>query len=440
MFMLESHLNQWQNRIVTAVQEAAAQAGASVFLAGGALRDMLGGFPIRDLDFVVVDGDARAIARTAAEKGNGSLISEDSHRQIHESRFPGGVTAEISMARTEEYSRIGTRPKVSRSTIQEDLARRDFTVNAVALSLNRASLGLLVDPLNGLADLEHRELRTTSSMSFYDDPLRLLRLSRFRVRLGFSVPEKTRHQATNAMEAGVVRHIPARALGEELHRIARESNPLEILKALNQDGLLELFSPELTGAKLNPGGFHRLEKAVRAFPPGADLTGALWAPFMVVLTEKLTPQGRKQLIAATELSKGETASFQGLAARSARLSKVLQGDSMKKPSKLYGVIAAAGADQVIYLLYQSPGRLVHDRLRNYLQKYLPQAQEVSDEDVLAHIAETGAKPVKPGTPRFQAARSELIGARLDGRVRKRVPIVVEEPPPLPRGRRRAMSR
>ena len=78
------------------------------------------------------------------------------------------------------------------ATIQEDLRGRDFSVNAIALSLNKASRGLLLDPTNGLADLEHKELRTLNTYTFYDDPSRLLRLVRFRIRLGYGVEERTR--------------------------------------------------------------------------------------------------------------------------------------------------------------------------------------------------------------------------------------------------------
>ena len=112
------------------------------------------------------------------------------------------------------------------ATIQEDLRGRDFTCNAIALSLNKASRGLLLDPMNGLADIERRELRAVSTYGFYDDPSRLLRLIRFSVRLGFTVEERTQMQVQNAREAEVEKSIPARALGEELKRIGVEDNPV----------------------------------------------------------------------------------------------------------------------------------------------------------------------------------------------------------------------
>src|SRR5690349_4749154 len=197
MFMLESHLSSDQNRVVAEVQAAASLAGANVFLAGGAMRDVLGGFQVRDLDFTV-EGHALKVARAVADKTGARTVSTDENRRSTEMVFPSGVTAQFAMSRREQYSKPGARPQVFPATIQEDLRERDFSVNAIALSLNRASRGLLLDPANGLADLERRELRSLSSYVFYNDPIRLFRLVRLRVRLGFTVDERTRMQFDNA--------------------------------------------------------------------------------------------------------------------------------------------------------------------------------------------------------------------------------------------------
>src|SRR6185436_15515563 len=126
--------------------------------------------------------------------------------------------------------------------------------------------GLLLDPMNGLADIERRELRAVSTYGFYDDPSRLLRLERFRIRLGFTVEERTGMQVANAREAEVEKLIPARVLGVELKRIAVEDNSAEILKALEEAGLLPLFSPALVGHKSNSAGVAKLEKLSRLLP------------------------------------------------------------------------------------------------------------------------------------------------------------------------------
>ena len=155
MFMLENHLTAAQNRVLAEVRKAAVEAKVNVFLTGGAVRDMLGGFPIRDLDFTV-EGNALKLAKTVADQLDAEIVYSDSNRKAAELISPEGVTFEIGMARTERYTKTAGKPQVTPATIQEDLQRRDFTINALALSLNRASRGLLLDPTNGMGDLERK--------------------------------------------------------------------------------------------------------------------------------------------------------------------------------------------------------------------------------------------------------------------------------------------
>ena len=144
MFMLESRLSADQNRVLEHVQAAAGAAGVNLFLTGGGMRDMLGGFRIRDLDFSV-EGHALKVAQTLEEQGARTL-AVDENRSSTELVFASGVTAQVAMSRTERYAKTGAKPQVTPATIQDDLRGRDFTVNAMALSLNRASRGLLLDP------------------------------------------------------------------------------------------------------------------------------------------------------------------------------------------------------------------------------------------------------------------------------------------------------
>jgi len=415
LFMLESHLSTDQNRVVAEVQAAASGANFSLFLAGGALRDMLGGFQIRDLDFIV-EGNAPKLAKALTEKTGARVLSLDERRRTIELLFPGGVTAEIGMARKERYAKTGAPPQVAPAPIQEDLRRRDFTVNAIALSLNRASRGLLLDPMNGLADLGRKELRTIYPTALYDDPARLLRLVRLRLRLGYAVEERTQAQYGNAREAKLETHIPQRVLCEELKQISSEPNPAELVRTLEQEGLLALISPALTGAKLNLAGLAKLEKAQKLLLPELGVVSA--GPFLHVLTESLNTKERQALIKQTQMRKAEVDIWQKLPARARKLETALKSARLKKPSQIYDVLVTAPSDEILFLLYQSPQRLVQDRIKNYLQKYMALAQEITD-------AEVEAKGVVAGTPKFQKLKAEMVAARLDGKTKKPIP------PPLP---------
>jgi tRNA nucleotidyltransferase/poly(A) polymerase len=432
MFMLENHLSAGQARALSAVQSAAAEAGVSLFLAGGAMRDMLGGLPIRDLDFTV-EGNALKLIKTVAKRAGAHIVSTDELRKSAELVFPGGVTMSIGMAREERYAKPGGRPQVTPVTIHEDLRSRDFTVNSIALSLNRASLGLLLDPNNGQADLERKELRAISNYTLYDDPARLLRLIRFQVRLGFTIEERTRSQYDNVREAGLESSIGTRVLHRELCHIADEPDPALLVEALDRERLLRLFCPALSGPKLNLAGLAKLLKAKQMIPFGADIRLENLGLFLYFLAEKLTPKEKEELVKCSGLGHREIELWQKLESRSRKLERELKSAKLQRASQLYQALARAPGDQVLFLLLRSPVRLVQDRIRNYLQKHLPAAQEITDREVIA----AGAQP---GTPRFQKVKEELIATRLDSRPRKPAPApeaaeAAPPPPPAPHSMR-----
>ncbi|MCC6862193.1 MAG: CCA tRNA nucleotidyltransferase [Bryobacterales bacterium] len=410
MFMLESHLSPDQNRAVAAVQLGAAKANVNLFLTGGAMRDMLGGFRVRDLDFVV-EGNALKVAQSVAESAEARIEAADDRRRVADLLFPGGVTVQIGMARQERSARAGARPQVAPATIQEDLRRRDFTINAIALSLARASRGLLLDPLNGLADLQNRELRTAGPYSFADDPSRLLRFVRLKTRLGFQVDPRTQSQYDNARRQMLEKGIPARTLLGELRQAAGETNFTEVVQAFAAERLLSLYSPALEGAKLNLAGLARLEKIRRLLPAGEEHRFPNLEPFLFVLCEKLAPRERDAFSARIGMTTAERNAWQKLPARTRKLAAGLRAPGLRRPSQVYQLLSRAPGEEIVFVLYHDAVKLAQERIRNYLQKYLPLALETSDSEVDAGGA-------APGSARFQKAREELIARRLNERPKK----------------------
>jgi tRNA nucleotidyltransferase/poly(A) polymerase len=336
--------------------------------------------------------------------------------------FPGNVPVTIGMARHEKYAKPGGKPQVQPATIHEDLRGRDFTINAIALSLSPASRGLLLDPNNGVGDLERKELRAVSNFTLYDDPIRLLRLIRFRVRLGFAISERTKSQYDNAREAGLEQKISPQALLDELHHIANEQAVADVVHALDEEKLLVLYSPFLTGPKLNMPGLQKLQKVRQLAPVGSGFLFDGFGLFLTVLTEKLTPKEKSALIEATGMAKPDLDEWQKLETRAKKLEKDLKSAKLTKPSHIYHLLAKSRGEEMLFLLYRSSERTVQDRIKNYFQKYLPAAQEITDRDVIA----AGGQP---GGPKFQKLREELITTRLDSRPKK-PPAPLEEQPPM----------
>jgi hypothetical protein len=175
----------------------------------------------------------------------------------------------------------------------------------------------------------------------------------------------------------------------------------------------------LSGPKLNLPGFQKRQKARQLLPSGIDIPVDNYALFLFVLFEKLSSKERMQLIGTVHLAKARVDAAAKLESRAGKVEKALATAKLQRPSALYFMVSNVPGEIILFLLMRSGQRLVLDRLKNYLQKYLPAAQEVTEKDVI----ERGAQP---GTPKFTKLQQQMIAARLDARPKK---VVVEEPPP-----------
>ena len=384
------------------------------------MRDMLAGFRIRDLDFAV-EGNALKVAKALGENAGATTVLEDDNRKSAELVFPTGVTAQIAMSRQEKSARAGGKAQVSAATIQEDLRGRDFTCNAIALSLNKASRGLLLDPMNGLADIERHELRASTRTASTTTLRGCCAWSDSAYAWASRWRSAPRCRWPTRARPGWRKPFPPRALAEELRRIAAEDNPADILRALGEAGLLTLFSPVLAGPKINLPGITRFERISRLLPDDARSRTARLGPFLWALTERLTPKEKQALIATTDMPKAQVDLWQKLEARAQKLETALRSARIRKASQVYHLVSPAAPDEVLFLLYHSAFKPVQERLRNYYQKYLPAIQEITAE-------EWAALEGKPGTPRQHKAREEFIANRLDRRP-PRKPATPEIPGP-----------
>jgi tRNA nucleotidyltransferase/poly(A) polymerase len=427
MFMLENHLNAGQNAAIAAVQAAAVELETNLFLAGGAMRDMLGGFPIRDLDFVV-EGSAAKLARAVAHATGAEIVATDDVRKTVELVFPDRTTVQIGTSRQERFPKPGSKPHVTPAGIHDHLRSRDFTLNAIALSLGRASRGLLLDPTNGVADIQRREIRAVTNYTLYDEPIRLFRMLRLKVRLGFEIAERTRTQYENARAANVEKYLTPEAMLDELRRAAAEPDPGAVLQLWEQEKLLQFLSPAISGPKLNVQGLSRLHKARQVVPSDPPVPVDDHSLLLFVLTEKLTPKERAEFLRAIGIDREQSDAVGKLELRAKKLEKDLSSSSLHRASAVYAALSKAPAELAVFLLMRTSPRVVHDRIRNYFQKYLQTAQDVTD----AQVVQGGGIP---GTPKFEKMRSVLIAKRLDARPKRPVePPPEVAPPPPPPGR------
>src|SRR5271166_285796 len=249
IYTMEIRLTPDQQRGVALVQDVARNAGMNIYLTGGAVRDIISGFSIRDLDFTV-QGNPLKLQKELERAGAIVSSTDDDVKAVY-LVLPGGVRAEISSARTERYDKIGKPPVITPATIIEDLRRRDFTVNAMALSLNLGSRGLLLDPFNGAADIESKVLRVLHNYAFLEEPVRLIRATRLSARFHWPLEERTQARYDTAKENNYIENIRKREVGYELEQLAHEEDPLHIMRVLDKEGWLKVLHPHWTMAKVD---------------------------------------------------------------------------------------------------------------------------------------------------------------------------------------------
>ena len=258
IYTLETRLLPDQQKAVSAVIDVAKAAGMNVYLTGGAVRDIITGFPIRDLDFTV-QGNALKLQKDLEKAGAVVGDADDETRSLLLT-FPGGVRAEIAMARSERFDKVGKPPQIAPATIIEDLRRRDFTVNAMALSLNEGSRGLLMDPFNGVADIEAKVIRVLHNYAFLEDPSRMIRATRLTTRFHWPLEERTQARYESGKENSYIDHIRSASIGSEIEQLAYEDDPLGILKAYEKEGWLKVLNPRWSTAKVDAAGLSTLMK------------------------------------------------------------------------------------------------------------------------------------------------------------------------------------
>jgi tRNA nucleotidyltransferase/poly(A) polymerase len=362
IYLLENRLSVDQQNALHQVRDVAHETDTVLFLTGDAVRDLTSGHAVRDLE-VSVHGNALKLKK-ALEKRGAKVWGEDDDTRTLYLCFPGTVRLDLVSTHRVEYPKPGKLVYHSAS-IQEDLRHRDFTVNAMAISLNEGSFGLLMDPMNGAADIESRTLRLVSNYGFLDDPSLLIRATRYNARLGWEMDPRTQARYLNAREEGVIEHISTQAQKLELEQIAHEEEGLKVLQALEAEGWMKILFPAWTAAKADAAGLTALyDLAVELLLQGvhADISAAQ----MRLLTAGLN---NKDLAALKKLMlrPGFVEEWNSLDALADGFAKELLAKVNATPSASFRLFSSYDPEAVLWLGFTSKNAAVKERFNLFLK-------------------------------------------------------------------------
>src|SRR5436305_11514475 len=435
IYLMETRLTPDQQRAVALVTDVARAHEMNIFLTGGAVRDIISGFIIRDLDFSV-QGNALKLQKDFEKAGAVTEATDEGTRTIM-LLLPGNVRAEVTSARSERYDKPGKPPEITPGTIYDDMRRRDFTVNAMALSLNPGSRGLLTDPFNGMADIEAKVLRVLHNYAFYEEPSRLIRATRLITRFHWTLEERTQARYDAAKENNYLENIAERPLGHEIEQLAHEDDPVNVLKALEKEGWLKVLAPHLSLSKVDAAGLAQLAKVkqqMQEIGMNPDASPIVMHLLMRKLGEKEITGIQKQIP-----NKGFVERWRNMEDDTKEFAKHLMAKDLVTPSQNWKFLMQSRPEMVLYATITSRPAAVEQKLKNFLTKW-PQVRQKLPFPEMAEMRITTEHP------EYRKILDEAFLLLLDGKLRNHTEIVKylepykpPEPPPPPAPVRRGRA-
>lgn len=399
---------------VRTIGEIAQDAGVRAFLVGGVVRDMLLRRANLDVD-VVVEGDGIAFAQAAAARLGG-------HVRAH-ARFgtavvvlDRGLHVDVTSARTEYYTKPGALPTVERSSLRQDLLRRDFTINAMAVSIDPAEFGNVLDPFGGLSDLREGIVRVLHPLSFVEDPTRVLRAVRFEERFRFVMDDQTESLARQAVEMGLLQDLSGARVREELLAILGEDDAVASLRRLEELSAL----PALVARGVPTAGvlsdLAGVEESLSQMPRPAGRAPRRPVALMVALAGRGTAREVERWAEHLRVGHEVSTVVREVASRAGAVRRSLERPGDLRDSRLYALLGGLAPESLVYFRALGPER-VRGRVDRFAEVLSHVRLEVSGDDLVA----LGAAP----SPAFSAILARVRDRRLDGAVCGREPELAE---------------
>ena len=402
IYLLENRLSADQQTALRQLREVAREAGILLFLTGDAVRDLTSGNAVRDIE-VAIQGNALKLKKPIEKLGGKTWGEDEATRSLYLC-FPGTVRVDVVSTHRREYPKPG-KPAFHFSSIQDDLRRRDFTVNAMAISLNEGSFGLLMDPLNGAADIEARTLRLVSNYGFLEEPAFLIRATRYVARLGWDLDPRTQQRYENAKAENVIESLSAHDHSQELEQIGHEDDGLKVLRALEAEGWMKVLDPAWTAAKADEeklSALHdqRVQLQMQGVHP--DMS----AGQMQLLTAKMAPKDlsalKKQL-----LRPGFVEEWNSLDSLAAGFAKVLLNKANATPSVAYKLFTTYDPEAVLWLGFTSKDNAVKAKYEAFLKTWPEARQRVP-------YAQMQEMRITPDLPAYKDIIHEIFLQLIDG--------------------------
>jgi len=393
--------------LLVQVGKIAEEKNFRVYLVGGFVRDLLLGVENFDVDLVVKD-DGISFAHYLVSRLGGKITA---HKRFGTAVaiLPGGIKIDIATARKEFYASPAALPTVEKGSLREDLYRRDFTINAMAVRLNSKRYGELVDFFGGWRDLKERKVKVLHNRSFIEDPTRIFRAIRFQERYAFSMDKDTERLVRDALRLKILGHLSKQRIREEIIAILSEPQSKNAILRLDKLGILKSLHPKIRLSREIKKDLQMVKAIFSRFAPLLkEEDGKSWIIHFLILVQKLSILEVKNLCKNFGFSREQSRKIvkgrESLIEVIRRLKK-----SELKPSFLYRTLQGLPIEVFLFIVLKARSRLVERRVYQYLTRMRK-----------VRIRTTGDRLKKMGYkqgPLFKKILQELLWAKLDGIVK-----------------------
>ena len=354
--------------------------GYSVFMVGGIVRDLFLGIPSLDLD-IVIEEDALKFARYFSNKLKGKIRSHQKFKTAVVV-LPSGLKIDFASARREFYEFPAALPKVEFASIKKDLYRRDFTINAMAIQLNEDKFARLLDFFGGKRDLESKKIRILYSLSFTEDPARIIRAIRFEQRYDFTIEQSTEKFLKKAIKEGLLSKIRKKRLSEEFFILLHEKKPVKVLKRMDELGVLSGIIPKFS---LSDDLVERLEEVEEMlikwherFPKEIINKSMIYIYYLL----KLSDIGIKNITKKIELNSKNIKILENIIDEKELIVSILK-DKKTLPSKIYYYLKGINNELLFILFLENHNnRTIIKRIKDYLDIYKYTSTYITGNDLI----------------------------------------------------------
>lgn len=396
--------------LISLASETAHSNNMSVYLIGGFVRDLILGVRNLDLD-IVVEGDGIKFAEILSEKLDAALTR---HKRFGTATvtLKKHLKIDVATARKEYYPHPAQLPEVACGILKDDLLRRDFSINAMAISLNKHDFGTFVDCFGGRNDLTDKKVRVLHPLSFIDDPTRILRAIRFEQRFNFRIEPKTLKLLKEACKLKMLEKVQPQRLRDEIILVLKEERPIKELKRIKELAGFGFIYPRLVLSKDILAFLKNAENQVnwfrRAYPKRRSLDA--WLIYFIALVSRLGSSDIKSLCRRFAFRKGEEKRILAYKKIKAGFLKELSRPGTK-PSKLFGLLEPLSYEVIILLKAKSRNAVFNKHLQDFLRAYNGTRIHIGGED----LRKLGLTP----GPFYQRIFKRVLDAKLNGLARTR---------------------